>query len=132
MYALHESGPPGNLKKSIGVYLLQRGTKEYPGWGYKGMSEDMGPCYYDCPLSYLDEADEPSSGLAREWREKVRKLAAERASKRPKVGELWALRNSTIPSVLITSVRPLRGTHQGTLYRIKKALLDHKVLQEAG
>lgn len=128
MYTLHESGPVGETKKWIGVYLLQR-SKE--GWGYKPMDETMRPFYYDCPVSYLDAADEPATDGAREWRAEVRRLAAERASKKPKVGELWSLKGCRIPSVKITSLRPLRGTHGGTLYRIKRSLLGHPILTPA-
>ncbi len=34
------------------------------------MDEACGPCAYDCPLSYLNQASEPT-GYAIEWREKV-------------------------------------------------------------
>jgi hypothetical protein len=47
-------------------------------WGYKDMSEDMGPCYYDCPLELLEAATEPVNEYARAWREKVRAYHAAR------------------------------------------------------
>src|SRR4051812_31389516 len=42
------------------------------GWGYKPINEDMGPCYYDCPLEYVKAVEEfaPMS-FAEEWRTKV-------------------------------------------------------------
>lgn len=49
------------------------------GWGYKGMSEDMGPYYYDCPLSLIDAASDPINESARVWREKVREHHAAKA-----------------------------------------------------
>jgi hypothetical protein len=131
MYALHESGKHGEPRKWIGVYLLQRGSKECPGWGYKPMDESMEPYFYECPVSYLDAADEPISETARRWRAKVRERAAQRTSKKPKVGELWSLVGCLIESVVITSVRPLRGTHGGTTYRIKRSLLGHPILSDA-
>jgi hypothetical protein len=124
MYALHESGPEGETRKWIAVYLLQRSEGS---WGYKDMDESMHPYYYDCPVSYLDEADEPTSDGAREWRAEVRRLAAERASKKPKKGETWTLVGCRIPEVKITSLKPLRGTHGGTLYKIKRRLLGEKM-----
>ena len=127
MYALHESGKPGETKKWIAVYLLQRGAKDYPGWGYKGMDETQGPCEKDCPVSYLDEADGPMGGFAVEWREACRERAAKRASKKPKVGEAWSLVGCLIDKVDIVSLQPLRGTHRGTTYRIKRSLLGEKV-----
>ena len=35
----------------------------------------MGPCYYDCPISYLDKASEPT-GYAIAWRAEVRRQHA--------------------------------------------------------
>jgi hypothetical protein len=122
MYALHESGPEGNTRKWIAVYLLQRSGGD---WGYKPIEENMGPVQMDCPVSYLDEADEPMNQYAREWREAVRKLAAERAAKKPKVGEMWTYGTREIE---IRSLRPLiaRFPDQCT-YRIKRAGLGRKV-----
>ena len=46
-------------------------------WGYKDMTESMGPCYYTCPLSYLEMVPCPeNSQWAKEWREKVRQQAS--------------------------------------------------------
>ena len=51
--------------------LLERSPD---GWGYKDMDETMGPCYYDCPLQFLDLASPPPTPgyYSPEWREKVR------------------------------------------------------------
>jgi len=126
MYALHETGKPGETKKWIGVYLLQRGTSDNPGWGYKPMDETMEPYYYACPVSYLDEADEPVSEGAKRWREAVREKAAARAAKKPKTGETWSLVGCLIKEVTIISLKPLRGRGNGTTYRIKRSLLGEK------
>jgi len=56
------------------------------GWGYKGMSEDMGPNYYDCPLSLLDKADPVDVGYAVEWRKAVREYHAKHQTVKPKAG----------------------------------------------
>ena len=124
MYALHESGKEGETRKWLAVYLLQRSQGT---WGYKDMDESMGPYYFDCPVSYLDQADEPTSDTARKWRTDVRERAAARAAKKPRKGETWTLVGCRIPSVKITSLRPLRGTAQGSVYRIKRALLGEKI-----
>jgi hypothetical protein len=123
MYALHESGPEGETRKWIGVYLLQR---HKDSWGYKPMCEDALPYYFDCPVRYLDEADETTTENAKEWREEVRARASKRAAKKPKVGETWSLEGCRIKEVEITSVRPLRGRARGTTYRIKRSLLGEK------
>jgi hypothetical protein len=45
----------------------------YFNFGYKGMDESMGPCYYDCPASILDLLTPTDSEYANNWREKCRK-----------------------------------------------------------
>lgn len=43
-------------------------------WMEKAMSEDMGPYYWDCPLSLLELTEPaPKSEYSRKWREGVRK-----------------------------------------------------------
>ncbi len=56
----------------IGLDLMQASRGD--GWGFKDMDESCGPCYYDCPLSYLELAplSETCSSFAPQWREKVR------------------------------------------------------------
>ena len=73
----------------IVLYLL---SSSKDGWGYKSMSEDMGPYYYTCPTTWF--AKYPTSNeTARRWREacareagKKRDLAAK--SKQVAVGDL--------------------------------------------
>ena len=40
-------------------------------WGYKDMSEDMGPGYHDCPLIILKDVPCPDDKYAIEWRQAV-------------------------------------------------------------
>lgn len=40
-------------------------------WGYKDMSEDMGPGYHDCPLIILKDVPCPNDKYAIEWRKAV-------------------------------------------------------------
>lgn len=40
-------------------------------WGYKDMSEDMGPGYHDCPLIILKDVPCPDDKYAIEWRKNV-------------------------------------------------------------
>lgn len=130
MYALHESGPVGDTRKWLCVYLLQRDANY--GWGYKDMDETMGPCYHDCPVSYLDEADPPpEGGYAAEWRAEVRKRAAARAARKPKLHEKWRLSNGHVYRII--SLRPLGGTdiQTGGRYRIPRKMLREKVTETA-
>jgi len=48
----------------------------------KSMDETCGPCYYDCPLSFLDRADPPIGPHAGPRRDEVRAFQAARTSKR--------------------------------------------------
>lgn len=57
------------------------------GWGYKGMTEHMGPYYYDCPLSLLKLCTEPKDEDVKAWRAKVQKFhAAKKARPKPVPG----------------------------------------------
>lgn len=55
------------------------------GWGYKGLSEDMGPCEVNCPLSLLDKASESTTEYGTAWRERVRSYHAAK-----KARPVWA------------------------------------------
>ncbi|MDH3291538.1 MAG: hypothetical protein OEO20_11405 [Gemmatimonadota bacterium] len=53
-------------------YLLDRQPAP-TGWGYKPVSEDMGPLEIDCPLDLLELADPAGFGpYSEKWRERVR------------------------------------------------------------
>lgn len=63
----------------INVDLMARGG--HPAdWGYKPVSEDMGPCEVSCPLKYLEMAplNEHHGEYAGPWRERVRAYWARR------------------------------------------------------
>jgi hypothetical protein len=71
----------------IGLDLMQGGGKTGHGWGWKDLSEDMGPVETNCPITYLDEASPVTEGYAFEWRERVRAYhAAKKARPRPTPG----------------------------------------------
>lgn len=94
------------------------------GWGYKAMDESWEPCYYDCPLRYLDMAE----SVKPEWRGKVRAYHAEQAAivtkaKALKIGATVSLVDCNIPCVTISSLKPLLGRYGGRTYRIRKGLL---------
>lgn len=44
--------------------------------GYKAMSEDMGPCFYDVPKAVLDAVPGPGGKYADAWRAEVRRLSS--------------------------------------------------------
>ena len=51
------------------------------GWGYKDMEESMHPCYYSCPLGYLDMVPIDQYGGNDQWREAVKVHHARRTEK---------------------------------------------------
>lgn len=119
----HKSG-----KRYIALNLLQ----SYDGeWGYKDMDESVGPCYYNCPLSYLDLAPETedTGQYAKQWRQSVREYHAQRKPKaKLVVGQEWALKNTRYPiTVKLIKLKPLLGrdTHSGQIYRVPRKLLGN-------
>lgn len=122
MYTLLEmQSRDGTTTKFIGVTLLQRSGD---AWGYKDMDETAEPFYYDCPLSFLDEADAPSCESATKWRQTVRDRAAADAAKRPEVGQTWQLTDGCRPGqVKISSLKPLQGVANGITFRIPRRML---------
>ena len=44
-------------------------------WGYKPIDESMGPCYWDCPVSLIQQADPPTTEYATQWRNRVHQYA---------------------------------------------------------
>ena len=70
MYALMETKGKSIVKRWILVVLFESlpGT----GWGFKIMDENVGPCYYDCPTTFINRctAPEPDT-FAENWRKKV-------------------------------------------------------------
>ena len=68
-----------------GVVCLMSERKDGCGYwyGYKDMSEDMGPYYYDCPVAILDLLTPTDNEDANEWRDKCREYA-----KKPKLSKL--------------------------------------------
>lgn len=97
------------------------------GWGYKGLSEDMGPYHYDCPLALLDKASEPINESAREWRIKVREFHAKKSCKRKPVAGL-IVKSGNSQYELIEPYAPRKGwkvkeVECGGYYRMPAAQL---------
>jgi hypothetical protein len=109
-------------KRFIGCILIA--PQKNFGWGYKDMSESMGPCYYSCPLSYLGMAPETDAN----WRQRVREWHA-RMSRTVAIGDVWSLPNCSPSQVTITSVRPLWGEHAGMVYRLSRKRLGERLAQ---
>lgn len=62
-------------KQGNSFVILHRLSSYRNDWGYKPIDESMGPCYHDCPVSLLDQADQPTTEYATGWRNKVYEYA---------------------------------------------------------
>jgi hypothetical protein len=109
----------------IGCDLLAPARKG-EGWGYKDLCESMGPCYYTCPLSYLDMV--PVANAA--WRDQVRAWHAARKRK-VDIGDVLIFEGLAIPEVKIVEKRGRRlvGEYGGCRYRIPPRILAKVVEQ---
>lgn len=62
------------LKNEVNVFavivLTSVNNKLYDNFGYKNMSENCGPYYYQCPMGILKLLTPTTDELALEWREK--------------------------------------------------------------
>ena len=120
LWTVHESTTQGETTTWIGCYLLQRSAD---GWGYKPMSESMGPYYWSCPLAYLDLAPEACA----EWREGVRKYWSKR-NRQLQVGFTYKIHGTPAgDTVHLVCLRPLRGVISGREYRIPKRMIGEKI-----
>lgn len=89
-YRLIRSMPVGNNhwflvetpdgRKTVGLDLMQGGGK-HVGWGYKSLTEEMGPVELNCPLWLIDNATAPES-YAYEWRREVRAFHEKRKARK--------------------------------------------------
>lgn len=97
--------PTGRRFITLDLIAKERGG----GWGYKGLSEDMGPNEVNCPLSLLALAGPPKEGHAAAWREKVRAYHANKKTK-PKYAAGMVVKYS---GALYTLDGPAPGARRG-------------------
>ncbi len=71
------------------VCLVKYNLRDREGmiFGYKDMSETMGPCEAECPARILDLLDPTTSEYALDWRARCRASIARRARPSPKDGD---------------------------------------------
>ncbi len=106
----------GVTETFIGCHLLSK--SKGCGWGYKELCESMGPYYYTCPLKYLDMAPVANQ----EWRDDVIEYH-QRMNRQFKIGQKISLENASIPWVVLTSLKPLRGLYYNMSYRIPRRMI---------
>ena len=132
LWAVHQSTvkETGVVTRFIGCYLLAKRRGE--GYGYKPMDETMGPCQYNCPLSYLEMAQPaPEGQFVQPWRDSVREYHAEQAPKNElkkslKVGDHVILGGCAAPwegrvvEVETTKGKTIKCRYIGMLLRVQK------------
>lgn len=68
--AIRRTEKDTGVSKVFGVVALTSvDNNEYWNFGYKDMTEDMGPCNYDCPISILKLLSETEDQWSLEWRQ---------------------------------------------------------------
>lgn len=117
---------------SIALAVLVNGSPDM-GWGHKLMDETAGPCYYDCPVSWLDEVPPPSGRWVEGWRQAVREHhARKRLRKGLAIGQAWTVASGYVQAgqhCKLTRKRK-RGWHGeigGTVYRVMPRMLAKRV-----
>lgn len=81
LWIVYEGQPDGDKAGERVLALCLLASHGNHGWGYKDMTESMGPYESDCPLKYLDMVPDPG-GYATAFRERVRAFHdAKRAKK---------------------------------------------------
>lgn len=109
----------GPQRRVIGCDLM---ASDKGAWGYKDMCESMEPCYYTCPLKFLDMVPVASEA----WREQVRAYhAAMQRTFYP--GDVVRFRGLSIPEATIVGKtgRSWIGEYGGTRYKLLPRLLRH-------
>lgn len=105
------------------IFVLLTAKHKNYGYGYKDMSEGMHPFYYDCPLDFLEKA--PIA--CQEWRDKVaafhKNEKVAEMKKKLQVGTVLTLSGCKIPEVRLTSLKPMLGVYDGTVYRVSRTTL---------
>lgn len=99
--------PTGNVRKRLIGCDLLRSQRDY-GWGYKDMSEAMGPYCYTCPVKFLDMVpmDLYPGSVNWEWRAELfvrlrNKKEQNKTGKAVAVGKLVTLKNTCNPRTFV-------------------------------
>lgn len=127
VYAIGWSDAPDRPRRYFGLVCLTSRRGGY--FGYKDMSEDMGPYKYDAPAKMLDMLDQLApnpTGYAAEWRKKCREhQAAKKARTVWKAGD--RVEYGREEYALVRPAGPRRGwivEHHGTTYRLPARALS--------
>ena len=129
-------GPMGD-GETIGIVCLTAyDHKDYYNFGYKDMSENMGPNQYDCPEKILKLLTPTTHKYALEWRKNCQETIDKKKSKpKLKVGDILELEKpmsftngQEYKRLVVESLKPRVFRPEGTFTRVKisERALDHK------
>jgi hypothetical protein len=125
LWTIQENLKYPEFGRFIVAYLMVRDPGY--GWGYKPVTESMGPAELSCPASYLDEAPVPDSEFAAPWRARVRRRHADkqrlkRTVTAASIGDQVTLTEGCVPhTVTLASTKPLIGrADDGSHWRIPR------------
>ena len=107
-YAAYEVKAADKPTEVIGLVCLLGYAKDYYNFGYKDMTEDMGPCESECPDRILNLLTPTTSEYATEWRKRCREAIAKRA-----------VAKRVTPGTLVRFADPLKFTSGATLQTLR-------------
>jgi hypothetical protein len=93
-YAACQSYDADGPKETFAIICLVKwnpGARSGEEFGYKDMTETMGPYHYDCPASILDLLGPPGNEYAANWREACRARLALTSRRKPRPGDMLVL-----------------------------------------
>lgn len=102
---------------------------------FKDISEEMGPCQYDCPEYILKKVPDPKSGYSTEWRKKMSDISKKRkerslALKSLEVGDFIKFHDNNgeykVAQINRSSFIVI-GKYDGTVYKVSKSRFKEKV-----
>ena len=132
VYCIMFHDAPGKPRTYFGAVVLtsRRHTRSGPVFGYKEITEDAGPYYYNAPARMLDMLDELAPnppGMSAQWREKCRQHNARAKARQDwKPGDRIEYNGQTY--TLATPAGRARGwivVHAGHTYRMPARTLKN-------
>lgn len=114
------------VRDVFAVIVLLSYSRDYYNFGYKDMSEDMGPYQTDCPARILDLLTPTTSQYANDWRRACRdKLARKAVAKKSQAAiTVGTALNYAGVNYVVNMDLGRRGYQvinpQGRVYRLKK------------
>ena len=118
---------PETERRTFGVVVLTSvDSKDYYNFGYKGMTESMGPGYYDCPKSILSLLTETDNEYALEWRRKCITKSDLKARGRAKTTRLKNVPLNSVIAFKSTFNNEFCGIHEGDEIKLIKKTFRNK------